>query len=211
MTKRTEAVRLRSTACVSLRKRIMATWHAHCKLSMTTLVKVASIKKRKKACYHTKENSYLTTLACHFAGSHNLSLNFVWELLPCVAMVKSLLLPIFTIDSPEWVKLKTKDAAIGWLFLIYYSLRSNSTFKPFKQLEVAKSTIYKVLQNLENKGATEKQLASGRPAVKPTKGKRKHLVNMAMDNDRVSLTTNAKKLGVRQISVQRVFREGLKY
>ena len=34
------------------------------------------------------------------------------------------------------------------------------------------------------------------------KGKRKQLVNAAIDNDRVSLTKNAKKLGVHQIYVQ---------
>ena len=67
---------------------------------------------------------------------------------------------------------------------------TNSTVKPFKPLGVGKSTIYKVLQNLENWGATEKQLASGRPAVSLTKGKRKQLVNAAMDtgNGLVSLT-----------------------
>ena len=45
-----------------------------------------------------------------------------------------------------------------------------------------------------------------------TKGKRKQLVNAAMDNNRVSLTKSAKKLGVHQVYVQRVFKwEGLKY
>ena len=57
----TEKVRLSSTACVRPRKKIMAALDAHCKLSMTTLVKVDSIKRRKKVCYHTKENSYSTT------------------------------------------------------------------------------------------------------------------------------------------------------
>ena len=100
------------------------------------------------------------------------------------------------------------DEVIGRLFLINYSLGTNSTVKPFKQLGVAKSTIYKVLQSLENWWDTEKQLASGRPAVNLTKGKRKQLVNAAMDSDRVSLTKNANKFGVHQIYVQR---EGLKY
>ena len=104
------------------------------------------------------------------------------------------------------------DEVIGRLFLINYLLGTNSTVKPFKQLGVAKSTVYKVLQNLENWGATEKQFASGRPAVNLTKRKRKQLVNRALDNDRVSLTKNAKKLGVHQIYVQRVFKwKGLKY
>ena len=121
---------------------------------------------------------------------------------------KSWLQPIFT----EWVNVKTMDEVIGRLFLINYSLGTNSTVKPFKQLGVAKSTIHKVLQSLENWWDTEKQLASGRPAVNLTKWKRKQLVNAAMDNDWVSLTKNANKLGVHQIYVQRVFKwEGLKY
>ena len=78
------------------------------------------------------------------------------------------------------------DAVIGQLFLINYSLGTNSTVKSFKQLRVAISTIYKVFQNLEKRGATEKQFASGRAAVKLTKGKRKQLVNATMDNDQVS-------------------------
>ena len=96
------------------------------------------------------------------------------------------------------------DEVIGRLFLINYSLGTNFTLKSFKQFGVAKSTIYKVFLNLENRGATEKQLASGRPAVKlsVTKGKRKQLVNAAMDNDQVSLTKIAKKLGVYQIYVR---------
>ena len=48
------------------------------------------------------------------------------------------------------------DEVIRQLFLFNYSLGTNSTVKPFKQLGVAKSTVYKVLQNLENRGATEK-------------------------------------------------------
>ena len=112
----------------------------------------------------------------------------------------------------EWVNLKTMDEVIGQLFLINYSLGTNSTVKSFKQLGVAKSVIYKVLQNLENRGATEKQLSSRRTAVKLTKGKRKQLVNAAMDNDQVRLTKIAKKLGVHKIYVRRVFKwEGLKY
>ena len=87
------------------------------------------------------------------------------------------------------------DEVIGRLFLINYSLGTNSTSKSFKQLGVAKSTIHKVLQKLENRGATEKKkLSSGRPAVKLTKGKRKQLVNAAMDNDQVGLTNIAKKI-----------------
>ena len=88
--------------------------------------------------------------------------------------------------------MKTVDEVIGRLFLINYSLGTNSIVKPFKQFGVAKTTIYKVLQKLENRGATEKQLASGRPVVNLTKGKRKQLVNVAMNNDQVSLTRNAK-------------------
>ena len=90
--------------------------------------------------------------------------------------------------ATEWVNLKTMNEVIGRLFLINYSLGTNSTVKPFKQLGVAKSTIYKVLQSLENWWDTEKQLASERPAVNLTKGKRKQPVNAAMDNDRISLT-----------------------
>ena len=75
--------------------------------------------------------------------------------------------------ATEWINLKTMEEVIGRLFLINYSLGTNSIVKPFKQLGVAKSTIYKVLQNLENWRDTEKQLASGRPAVNLTKGKRK--------------------------------------
>ena len=42
-----------------------------------------------------------------------------------------------------------------------------------------------------------------------TKGKRKQLVNAAMDNDRVSLTKYANKLRVHHFCVQRVFKGGL--
>ena len=90
------------------------------------------------------------------------------------------------------------DAVIGRIFLVNYSLGTNSTLNPFKQFVVAKSTIYN-LQSLENWLDKEKQLASGRPAVNLTKGKRKQLVNEAMDNDWVILTKNANKLGVHQI------------
>ena len=94
------------------------------------------------------------------------------------------------------------DAVTDWPLRSNYSLGTNSTVKPFKQLGVAKSTVYKVLQNLENRGATEnKQLATGRSAVKLTKGKRKQPVNAAMDNDPLSLTRFAKKVGVHQIYV----------
>ena len=101
------------------------------------------------------------------------------------------------LTATEWINLKTMDEVIGRLFLINYSLGTKSTVKSFKQLGVAKSTMCKVLQNLENRGATEKQLASGWPAVKLINGKTgKQLVNVAMDNDQVSLTKIAKKLGV---------------
>ena len=65
-------------------------------------------------------------------------------------MVKKWLQPIF-IDT-EWVNLKTMDEVIGRLYLIIinYSLGTNSTVKPLKLLGVAKPTIYKVLQSLEN-------------------------------------------------------------
>ena len=59
--------------------------------------------------------------------------------------------PIFTIDSHRVGQLEPLDEDIGRLFLINYSLGTNSTVKSFKQLGVAKSTIYKVLQNLENR------------------------------------------------------------
>ena len=48
--------------------------------------------------YDKKTWTNFAKLACHFPGSHHLSLNFVWELLASVAMVKSWLQPIFTID-----------------------------------------------------------------------------------------------------------------
>ena len=50
----------------------------------------------------------------------------------------------------QLLKLKTMDEVIGWLFLLNYLLGTNSTVKPFQQLVVAKSTIYKALQNLAN-------------------------------------------------------------
>ena len=105
------------------------------------------------------------------------------------------------------------NEVIGRLFVINYFVGTNSTVKLFKQLGVAKTTIYKVLQSLENRRVTEKQLASRQSAVNLTKGKRKQLVNAAMDNDRLSLTKkNARKLGVHQIYVQGVLKwEGLKY
>ena len=67
-----------------------------------------------------------------------------------------------------WVNMKTMDKVIGRLFLINCSLGTNSTVKSFKQLGVAKSTIYKVLQNLENWGATDKQLARAAVTESPT-------------------------------------------
>ena len=153
-----------------------------------------------------KKWTHFAKLACRFPGSHHLSLNSVWELLACAAMVKSWLYSLSSqLTATKRLNLKTMDEVIGRLFLINYSLGTNSTVKPFKQLGVAKSTIYKVVQNLENWGATEKQLASRWPAVNFTKGKRKQLVNAAMDNDWVNLTKNAKKLGVHQIYVQGVF------
>ena len=111
-------------------------------------------------------------------------------------MVKSWLQPIFTIDNHRVGQLEDHGCS-HWTVLINYSLGTNSTVKSFKQLPVAISTSYKVLQNLENRGATEKvkQFPSGRPAVKLTKGKRKQLVNATMDNDHVSLTKIAKKIG----------------
>ena len=57
---------------------------------------------------------------------------------------KSWLQPIFTIDSHRavgLVNLKTMGEVVGRIFLIYYSLGTNSTVKSFKQLGVAKSTI----------------------------------------------------------------------
>ena len=60
------------------------------------------------------------------------------------------------LTATEWVNLKTMDEVIRQIFLLNFSLCTDSTVKPFKQLGVAKSTIYKVLQNLENRGATEK-------------------------------------------------------
>ena len=87
----------------------------------------------------------------------------------------------------------------------YSIIRSAETpVKFFYQLEVFKSMIYQGRVNLENREATEKQLASGWPAVQLTKGKRKQLAIVAMDNDPVCLTINAKKLGVHQIKVQSV-------
>ena len=104
------------------------------------------------------------------------------------------------------------DIVIGRLFLINYSLGTNSTVQPYKQLGVAKSTIYKVLQNLENWGATEKRLASGRPAVNLTNGVRKQLVNAAMTMIESVWQNMPKNLEVHQIYVQRVFLwDGLKY
>ena len=56
-------------------------------------------------------------------------------------MVKSWLQPTFTLTATEWVNLKTMDYVIGRLFLLNYSLGTNSTVEPFKQFGVAKSTI----------------------------------------------------------------------
>ena len=101
-----------------------------------------------------------------FPGSHHLSLNFVWELLACVAMIKNWLQPIFI--ATEWVNLKTMGEVIGRLYLINYSLGTNSTVKPLKLLGVAKPTIYKVLQSLENWRETENNLqANGLQWISP--------------------------------------------
>ena len=98
------------------------------------------MKKKHKALWEKKWTNF-AKLACHFPGSHHFSLKFVWELLACVATVKSWLQPI---DSHRaWVNLKTMDEVIGRLsFWINYSLGTISSVKPFKQSEVAKSTIY---------------------------------------------------------------------
>ena len=66
--------------------------------------------------------------------------------------------------------------------------------------------IYQVLQNVDNRGTTEKQLAYGWSIVRLTKRKREQDVNAAMDKSGVSQTKNAKTFGVYQIYVQRVFK-----
>ena len=81
--------------------------------------------------------------------------------------------------------MKTMVEVFGRLFQLNYSLGTNSTVKPFRQLAmgVAKSMIYKVLQNLENRGTPEKQVRSGWSPGELTKRKRKELFNATMDND----------------------------
>ena len=127
-------------------------------------------------------------------------------------MVKSWLPYIFTINSHRVGQFEDHGWIVGWLYLLKYSHGKNSTVKPFKQLGVAKSMIYQVLQNVDNRGATEKQLAYGWSIVRLTKRKREQDVNAAMDKSGVSQAKNAKKFGVYQIYVQRAFKwEGLKY
>ena len=127
-------------------------------------------------------------------------------------MVKSWLPYIFTINSHRVGQLEDHGWIVGWLYLLKYSHGKNSTVKPFKQLVVAILMIYQVLQNVDNRGASEKQLAYGWSIVRLTKRKREQDVNAAMDKSGVSQTKNAKKFGVYQIYVQRVFKwEGLKY
>ena len=133
-----------------------------------------------KALWQKKWTNF-AKLAWHFPGSHHLSLIFLWKLKACVAMVKKLVTAIFTIDSHRMRQLEDHGWSHWTDLPINYSLGTNSTVKPFKPLGVAKSTIYKVLQNLENWSNREKQLASGRPAVNLTKGKRKQLVNAQLD------------------------------
>ena len=143
----------------------------------------------------TKKWTNFAKQAGHFPGSHHLSLTLFeryWHVLPWQKVGYSL---SSQLTGTEWFNLKTMEEVIGRLFLINYSLGTKSNVKPFKQLGLAKSTIYIVLRNLENWGATEKQLSSRRPAVNLNKGKRKELVNGAMDNDRVSLTKKMPKMG----------------
>ena len=123
-------------------------------------------------------------------------------------MVKSWLQLIFTIDSHRVGKLEDHGWNHWTALPNNYSLGTNQFHCQTLQarLEVAKFTIYEVIQSLGNWWDTEKQLASGRPAVNLTRGKRKQLVNAAKDDDS-QLDKNANKLGVHQIYVQRVFKE----
>ena len=111
-------------------------------------------------------------------------------------MVKSWLQlqPIFTIDSQRVGQLEDHGRSHWTALPNYLFAWQKFPCKILQAVGVAKSTIYKVLQYLESRGVTEKQFARGRPAVKLTKGKRKHFVNAVMDNDQVSLTKIANNL-----------------
>ena len=77
---------------------------------MTTLVKVASIKKRKKACYHTKENSYLTTASAH--GRHETDgVPSLFRHFPLIFQKKRLAEVIFRYSWP--ISVKIRKMALG--------------------------------------------------------------------------------------------------
>ena len=98
------------------------------------------------------------------------------------------------------------------LFLLNYSLGTSSTVKILQGSWGGQIYDFQGSSELGDLRRHRKLLANGWPAVKLTKGTRNSLVHEAMDNDLVSLTKNAKNLGVYQIYVQRVFKwEGLKY
>ena len=114
----------------------------------------------------------------------------------------------------QLLKLKTMDEVIGRLFLLNYLLGTNSTVKPFQQLGVAKSTIYKVLQNLANWGATGKQICKWAACGEAHQEDEKAACQCGNGQwwSQLDKKKNAEKMGAHEICVQRVFKwEELKY
>ena len=85
------------------------------------------------------------------------------------------------------------------------------TVKHFSKKGVARSTIYKILKNFQERNTTERKSGSGRKAEKMTPQKTKRLVKAATNKNGVSQAKLAKKFGVHKSYVQKVLkREGYK-
>ena len=135
-------------------------WSGACLPALTTLIFAFCCHQYfwsfvSKALWQKKWTNF-AKLACHFPGNHHLILNYVWELLHVLPWWKVGYSLSSQMTATERGNLKTMDEVIGQFFLLNYSLGTNFTVKPFKQLGVAKSTISKVFQNVENWGAHRK-------------------------------------------------------
>lgn len=112
----------------------------------------------------------------------------------------------------EGVSLKTRRDLIVQFYELHKSLGEKYTVKHFKDLGVARSSIYKIIRTYQDRKTTERQPGSGRPALKLTPQRRKRLVKAAKDKGGVSQAQLGQKFDVHQTYIGKVLKkEGLRY
>ena len=142
----------------------------------------------------TKKWTNFAKVACHFPGSHHLSLNCVWDLLHVLAWSKVGYRLSSQLTATEWVNLKTIDESLDgspsqifvWQKFHCQTLQAVGS----GQIDDLPGSS----EHGEPRSHRKTAVANGWSIVRLTKRKREQDVNAAMDKGGVSQTKKCQKV-----------------